>query len=297
MTAVLGLALGVAAALIVLVMPIRTLESVTRLTGLAGLMVQAEPPISPADRNLLAALMAIVAAVIGWVLADWLLFGRMAMRSLFRAREDEFEDGDADSFGAADPLDLMASMPISHVGGVVQPGAPPPLMPLSRIMPAEPVPEMTDAELSNAESSLDISEPPEPAPPIVEPEPPAQPEAPPASQPRSKPSPVGTPPPPRPLPPAPAPAPAPPPPSPAPAPAVPVAADPAGGNAKLQDLLARFERGVQSRRAAATRGLPSPPPAQAVSVAPTLPVGNGGDALLDQPLHVTLEMLRAMTKR
>ena len=327
-SALLGLVLGVAASLLVLIIPVRMLESMTRLTGLAKLMVQAEPPISPTDRSLLAVLTGIVTAGVGWVLIDWLLFGRAAMRTLFRTREDEFEDADADNFEAADPIDPMASVSLPHIGRTaqpdfdprpplldpaspgptmpLQPGVPPPLVPAPPVMPRDPVPETSGAQLSSDPPSPRVSGSPEPTPPgaarlISEPDPPAQPERPAAPQPRPAPVP-GTP-----L-------------VQAPATASPVAGGPAIKKPELEELLARFERAVQSRRAAAAHGLPAPtaplgvmpsktvaaspeargtvPPApEPVSAAPTRAIENSSDKLLDQPLHVTLEMLRNMVKR
>ncbi|ATE64818.1 hypothetical protein [Rhizorhabdus dicambivorans] len=103
----LAMLLGVAAAFFVLAMPIRMLETVTTLTRLSKLMVQAEPPISPNDRTLLAVLAGIVTAGIGWVLVDWLLFGRAGMSRLIRTREDDYEDEDEDAYRPTDPLDLV----------------------------------------------------------------------------------------------------------------------------------------------------------------------------------------------
>jgi hypothetical protein len=103
----LALLLGVAAGFFILAMPIRMLEAVTTLTRLSKLMVQAEPPISPNDRVLLAVLAGIVTAGIGWVMVDWLLFGRAGMSTLIRTREDDYEDEDEDAFRPTDPLDLV----------------------------------------------------------------------------------------------------------------------------------------------------------------------------------------------
>ena len=108
MGAALALSLGAVSCFFVLAMPIRMLESVTTFTRLSSLMVQAEPPISPNDRTLLAALAGILTVGIGWVLIDWLLFGRAGMRTLIREREDEYEDEDEDSFRPTDPLDLVS---------------------------------------------------------------------------------------------------------------------------------------------------------------------------------------------
>ncbi|RYD87527.1 MAG: hypothetical protein EOP61_35410, partial [Sphingomonadales bacterium] len=110
MGALLALLLGVAAGFFVLAMPIRMLETVTTFTRLSKLMVQAEPPISPNDRTLLAVLAGILTAGIGWVLVDWLLFGRAGMRTLIREREDDYEDEEGDSFRPTDPLDLVTSV-------------------------------------------------------------------------------------------------------------------------------------------------------------------------------------------
>lgn len=103
----LALLLGVAAAFFVLAMPIRMLESVTTFTHLSKLMVQAEPPISPNDRTLLSVLAGILTTGIGWVLVDWLMFGRAGISTLIRAREDDYEDEDEDHFRPTDPLDLV----------------------------------------------------------------------------------------------------------------------------------------------------------------------------------------------
>jgi len=110
MGVLLALLLGVAASFFVLAMPIRMLETVTTFTRLSKLMVQAEPPISPNDRTLLAVLAGILTAGIGWVLVDWLLFGRVGMGTLIRAREDDYEDDDDDAWRPTDPLDLVAPM-------------------------------------------------------------------------------------------------------------------------------------------------------------------------------------------
>lgn len=106
----LALLLGVAAGFFVLAVPIRMLETVTTLTRLSKLMVQAEPPISPNDRTLLALLAGILTAGIGWVLVDWLLFGRAGMSRLIKPREDEYEDEDGDNFRPTDPLDLVSTV-------------------------------------------------------------------------------------------------------------------------------------------------------------------------------------------
>jgi hypothetical protein len=103
----LALLLGVAAAFFVLAMPIRMLETVTTVTRLSKLMVQAEPPISPNDRTLLSVLAGILTAGIGWVLVDWLVFGRAGMSTLIRTRDDDYEDEDEDHFRPTDPLDLV----------------------------------------------------------------------------------------------------------------------------------------------------------------------------------------------
>ncbi len=110
--ALLAVFLGVAATFFVLAMPIGMLQSVTTHTGLSRIMVQAEPPISPNDRMLLAVLAGILTAGIGWVLVDWLLFGRAGMRTLIREREDEYEDEDGDAFRPTDPLDLVSTGPV-----------------------------------------------------------------------------------------------------------------------------------------------------------------------------------------
>lgn len=108
MGALLALLLGMAAAFFVFAVPIHMLEAVTTTTRLSRLMVQAEPPISPNDRMLLAVLAGILTTGIGWVLVDWLLFGRAGMRTLIREREDDYEDEDGDAFRPTDPLDLVA---------------------------------------------------------------------------------------------------------------------------------------------------------------------------------------------
>lgn len=324
MGATLGLVLGAVAGLLVFVMPIRMLESVTMLTGLAKLMVQAEPPISPNDRSLLALLAGTGTAAIGWVLVDWLLFGRVAMRTLFQAREDEFEDWDAEGSRAADPLDLMAfdprppfsiradsgDPPVS--ASPLQPGVPPPLVPAADVVTGEPVREMPEAQPSNKAQpsnegpAFEVSGlTPEPVPErsIMAPEPAAPPSPAPESEPRpAQASTVGVP---FELP---------------PLLANRLAPSPGSDKAKLEDLLARFERGVQNRRDAAARALPAPSPSADVPTpeiaAPTdsirtispasqpEPVPSAPDAarrrndeLLDQPLHLTLDLLRNMVKR
>lgn len=108
----LALLLGVAAGFFVLAVPIRMLETVTTFTRLSKLMVQAEPPISPNDRTLLAVLAGILTAGIGWVLIDWLLFGRAGMSTLIKPREDDYEDEDGDHFRPTDPLDLVSPVPL-----------------------------------------------------------------------------------------------------------------------------------------------------------------------------------------
>ncbi len=104
----MALLLGVAAALTVLGVSPRMLEAVTTFTRLSKLMVQAEPPISPNDQTLLAVIAGILVASIGWVLVDWLLFGRAGMSTLIRARDDDYEDEDEDAFRPTDPLDLVS---------------------------------------------------------------------------------------------------------------------------------------------------------------------------------------------
>lgn len=110
MGALLAVLLGAAAAFFVLAMPIRMLETVTTFTRLSSLMVQAEPPISPNDRTLLSVLAGILITGIGWVLVDWLVFGRAGMSTLIRTREDDYEDEDEDHFRPTDPLDLVTPM-------------------------------------------------------------------------------------------------------------------------------------------------------------------------------------------
>ena len=107
--AVLALLLGVAAGFLILALPIAMLETLTTSIGLSRLMIQAEPPISPNDRTVLAVLAAIMTSGIGWVLVDWLLFGRVGMTTLIKPREDEYEDDD-DVYRPTDPLDLITSI-------------------------------------------------------------------------------------------------------------------------------------------------------------------------------------------
>lgn len=141
----LALLLGAAAGFLVLAVPIHMLETVTTSTRLSKLMVQAEPPISPSDRTLLAVLAGIFTAGIGWVLVDWLVFGRAGMSRLIKPREDEYEDEDGDSFRPTDPLDL-----VSPVSLPVQEWAPPPSGDARRPLSAR----------------TDIGDPPKPAPPF-----------------------------------------------------------------------------------------------------------------------------------
>nr|WP_157034222.1 hypothetical protein [Sphingomonas sp. Y57] len=142
MGVLLALLLGVAAAFFVLAMPIRMLETVTTFTRLSKLMVQAEPPISPNDRTLLSVLAAILTAGIGWVLVDWLVFGRAGMSTLIRTRDDDYEEEDEDHFRPTDPLDLVvpadepgAEWPMPSTGDARKPlsartdiGDPPPAL-------------------------------------------------------------------------------------------------------------------------------------------------------------------------
>ncbi len=121
MGALLALLLGMAAAFFVFAVPIHMLEAVTTTTRLSRLMVQAEPPISPNDRMLLAVLAGILTTGIGWVLVDWLLFGRAGMRTLIREREDDYEDEEGDAFRPTDPLDLVT--PVSLPTGDWNPPA------------------------------------------------------------------------------------------------------------------------------------------------------------------------------
>jgi len=114
MGVLLALLPGMAAAFFVLAVPIGMLETVTTMSRLSKLMVQAEPPISPNDRTLLAILAGVLTSGIGWVMVDWLIFGRAGMGLLIRTREDDYEDEGEDHFRPTDPLDLVAS------------GAPPP---------------------------------------------------------------------------------------------------------------------------------------------------------------------------
>jgi len=105
----LAILLGVAAAFFVLAMPISLLETITTMTRLSKLMVQAEPPISPNDRTLLAVLAGILVSAVGWVMLDWLLFGKAGLSVIMPGREDDFEDEDDDAFRPTDPLDLIGS--------------------------------------------------------------------------------------------------------------------------------------------------------------------------------------------
>ncbi len=107
----LAILLGVAAAFFVLAMPIHMLETVTTTTRLSKLMVQAEPPISPNDRTLLSVLAGIFVAAVGWVLLDWLLFGKAGLSAIVPTRDDDFEDEDDDAFRPTDPLDLIGGAP------------------------------------------------------------------------------------------------------------------------------------------------------------------------------------------
>jgi hypothetical protein len=109
--ALLAILLGVAAAFFVLAMPIHMLETVTTATRLSKLMVQAEPPISPNDRTLLSVLAGIFIAAVGWVLLDWLLFGKAGLSAIVPTRDDDFEDEDDDAFRPTDPLDLIGGAP------------------------------------------------------------------------------------------------------------------------------------------------------------------------------------------
>lgn len=106
----LALLIGAAAAFFVFALPQHLLERITVLSGLARLMVQAEPPISPNDRILLAILAGIGTTGIGWVLIDWVIFGRAGMSALIRPREDDYEDDD-DDYRPSDPLDLVTPAP------------------------------------------------------------------------------------------------------------------------------------------------------------------------------------------
>jgi len=117
--ALLALLLGVAAGFLILALPIAILETLTTSIGLSSLMIQAEPPISPNDRTVLAVLAAILTSGIGWVLVDWLLFGRVGMTMLIKPREDEYEDDD-NAFRPTDPLDLITpvdGVPLSEWNG------------------------------------------------------------------------------------------------------------------------------------------------------------------------------------
>lgn len=108
MGAMLALLLGIAAGFVVLGMPTHLLETITTASRLSKLMTQAEPPIMPYDKTVLAVLAGTLTAGIGWVLIDWLLFGRAGMRTLIREREDDYEDSESNAFRPTDPLDLLA---------------------------------------------------------------------------------------------------------------------------------------------------------------------------------------------
>jgi hypothetical protein len=102
-----ALLLGAAATFLVLALPQHMLEGLTTTVGLSRIMVQAEPPISPNDRVLLAVLAGLGTAGIGWVLVDWLLFGRVGISAIIRPREDDYEDED-DLYRPSNPLDLVS---------------------------------------------------------------------------------------------------------------------------------------------------------------------------------------------
>jgi hypothetical protein len=125
----LSLLLGAAAAFFIFALPQDLLESLTTSTGLARIMVQAEPPISPNDRALLSALAGIGTAGLGWVLIDWLLFGRAGMSTLIRPREDDYEEDEGDYYRPSNPLDLV--VPDSPLVSMAQPSVLDPRRPLS----------------------------------------------------------------------------------------------------------------------------------------------------------------------
>lgn len=106
----LAILLGGAAAFLIFALPQHMLERLTTFSRLSRLMVQAEPPISQNDRSLLAVLAGIGTAGLGWVLIDWLLFGRVGMSAIIRQREDDYEDED-ESYRPSDPLDLVKHVP------------------------------------------------------------------------------------------------------------------------------------------------------------------------------------------
>lgn len=121
----LAILLGGAAAFLIFALPQHMLERLTTLSRLSRLMVQAEPPISQNDRSLLAVLAGIGTAGLGWVLIDWLLFGRVGMSAIIRQREDDYED-DEDGYRPSDPLDLVKHVPrtVIEVGQAANPDDP-----------------------------------------------------------------------------------------------------------------------------------------------------------------------------
>jgi hypothetical protein len=120
----LSLLLGAAAAFFLFALPQDLLESLTTSTGLARIMVQAEPPISPNDRALLSTLAGIGTAGLGWVLIDWLLFGRAGISALIKPREDDYEEDEGDYYRPSNPLDLV--VPDSPMASMAAP--PPPVL-------------------------------------------------------------------------------------------------------------------------------------------------------------------------
>jgi hypothetical protein len=115
----LALLLGSAAAFLIFALPQYTLEKITVATRLAKLMVQAEPPISGDDRILLAILAGVGTTGIGWVLIDWLFFGRAGLSAFVRSRGDLYDDiEEGGAYRPSDPLDLVLPGPIDGAGSV-----------------------------------------------------------------------------------------------------------------------------------------------------------------------------------
>ncbi|MDB5685644.1 MAG: hypothetical protein JWR77_233 [Rhizorhabdus sp.] len=188
----LALLLGAAAAFFVFALPQNLLERATVFVGLSRLMVQAEPPISPNDRALLAALAGIGTLGVGWVLIDWLLFGRAGMSALIRPREDDYEDDD-EGYRPSDPLDLVtpAPSPIDLPMPMINPAdARRPLSartdigdpPRAPVFAPSPVPTLGRQDLANgqvlppldqlfAEAARAPAPPPPPPPPVSIPDP------------------------------------------------------------------------------------------------------------------------------
>jgi hypothetical protein len=147
----LALLLGSAAAFLIFALPQYTLEKITVATRLAKLMVQAEPPISGDDRILLAILAGVGTTGLGWVLIDWLFFGRAGLSVFVRSRGDLYDDiEEGGAYRPSDPLDLVLPAPIDGVGSAPRGGdARRPLSartdigdpPLSQPMPGMPQPQ------------------------------------------------------------------------------------------------------------------------------------------------------------